>query len=218
MSYFKNFPTRYYQFDKDNIKLYTDLSIRPAVVNELLSDYSNLEPYLVEDGETPEILAYKKYDDVELHWAIMLANNIMNLYEDWPMNDKALFDYKKQKYETQLDTTGNSVTLDDDGLYEFLDLVGLPENAYTGSYTMPTGEVVTLRPHHFEDDNHNQFWFSSHTVTTDAKGRVFTPPTLTPISHNAYEDALNEAKREIFLPTAAVIRRMKKELGPLVNA
>jgi hypothetical protein len=217
MSYFKNFPTRYYQFDKDNIKLYTDLSIRPAVVNELLSDYSNLEPYLVEDGETPEIIAYKQYDDVELHWAIMLANNIMSLYEDWPMNEKALYEYKKQKYAAQIDSIGNSVTLDDDGLYEFLDFVGLPVNGYVGSYTMPTGEVVPLKPHHFEDADLGYYSFDSYSVTTDAKGRVISSPTLTPVSHNAYEDALNEAKREIFLPTAAVIRRMKKELGPLVN-
>ena len=217
MSYFSNFPTRYYQFDKNNIKLYTDLSIRPAVVDDLLSDYSNLEPYLVQDGETPEIIAYKQYDDVELHWAIMLANNIMNLYTDWPMNDKVFKDYLSDKYKNQVDTNNDSVVLNADGLYEFLDFTGLPENGYESTYTDPDGKIIIIRPHHFEDENENMYDFSSFSVQFDAKGRAFVPPTLTPVSFNAYEENLNEAKRNIFLPTAAVIRRMKKELGPLVN-
>ena len=218
MSYFNNFPKRYYEFDKNNIKLYTDMSIRPAVVDELLSDYSNLEPYTIQDGETPEIIAYKRYDDVELHWAIMLANNIMNLYEDWPMNDKVLKDYISDKYKSQTDNSGNAVTLDDEDLYTFLEFTGTPSNGYTSNHTTTAGNIITLKPHHFEDSSGNSYTFDTLSVTTDARGRSFSLPALTPVSYGTYEELLNESKREIFLPTAAVIRRMKKELGPLVNA
>ena len=39
--------------------------------------------YDVQDGETPEMIAHKYYDDPELHLTIMIANNITDYYSEW---------------------------------------------------------------------------------------------------------------------------------------
>ena len=38
--------------------------------------------YDVQDGETPEMIAYKYYGDAELHWVIMVINDITDYYSD----------------------------------------------------------------------------------------------------------------------------------------
>ena len=213
MSYFSNFPSRYYQFDKDNIKLYTDISIRPAIVEQLVGDYSNLESYLIKDNETPEIIAYRYYGDVDLHWAIMITNNILSLYEDWPMNNGSFKDFVYEKYRTQYDSEGTEVVLTDDEVYEYVSFEGTPSNNYTSFIN----GLVEMKPHHFKDEDGNEYSYESYSANFDAFGRSIIQPDLFPVSHWDYEESLNEAKRLIYLPTSTIIRRMQKELGPLVN-
>ena len=55
----------------------TRLVLRKTKENILDFDY-----YDVKDGETPEMIAHKYYDDVELHWTILVANDIVDYYED----------------------------------------------------------------------------------------------------------------------------------------
>ena len=49
--------------------------------------FFDFDYYDVKDGETPEMIAYKYYDDVELHWTIFLVNNIVDYYEDYECSE-----------------------------------------------------------------------------------------------------------------------------------
>ena len=50
------------------------------------------------DGETPEILASKLYNDPELHWIILLLNDITDRYHQWPQNTNQFIAYINDKY------------------------------------------------------------------------------------------------------------------------
>ena len=63
------------------------------------------DTYDVKEGETPESLADKLYGDSELHWIVMLMNNVTDRYHDWPMNFSQLNAYLQEKY---VDSDGNS--------------------------------------------------------------------------------------------------------------
>ena len=39
--------------------------------------------YLVPEGETPEQVANRIYDDPNLHWVIMIINDMSDIYEQW---------------------------------------------------------------------------------------------------------------------------------------
>ncbi len=62
--------------------------------------------YLVNDGETPEIIANEFYGDPDLHWVVLFAQRITNPYYDWPMHYFDLVKYTTKKYEELGGLTG----------------------------------------------------------------------------------------------------------------
>ena len=97
--YFDNFPTIPYDSEltgqyKDVKNLLRRVGIRAKVkANTLLFD-----TYDVRNGETPESLAFKLYGNAELHWVIMMINNITDRYHDWPMTEAQFLQFLKDKY------------------------------------------------------------------------------------------------------------------------
>lgn len=55
-------------------------------------------PYTVEQGERPDQIAARYYDNPELDWVIYLANDIMDPYYDWPLSQNQLYEYLSAKY------------------------------------------------------------------------------------------------------------------------
>ena len=55
-------------------------------------------PYTIEQGERPDQIAARYYDDPELDWIIYLANDIMDPYYDWPLSQNQLYEYLTAKY------------------------------------------------------------------------------------------------------------------------
>ena len=217
MPYFKPFPYINYAFPDGDSRLYKNLSIRPGIADELLNDESNLQVYYVESGETPETIAFDLYGDENMHWIIMLTNNIMNLYTDWPMNDDMFKEYLYEKYRTQLDSDGVERTLSDDQVYEFISFVGLPDNNYQSYIEDTSGWKILIRPHHFEDEDGDEYAYHTFSQTTDAFGRTLVQPTLTPVSYEQYELNLNDTKKQIYLPSRYVANKMKAQFGNIVN-
>ena len=87
MSYFSMFPKLFYDHKgNEKFNLQTNLMTRLIVRTDVKDDLFDFDYYNVQDGETPEMIAHKYYDDSELHWTIFLANNIVDYYEDWPMS------------------------------------------------------------------------------------------------------------------------------------
>ena len=44
------------------------------------------------------MIAHKYYDDVNLHWTIMVVNDVIDYYEDWPMSVQKFEEFVKNKY------------------------------------------------------------------------------------------------------------------------
>jgi len=57
--------------------------------------------YEVKDGETPEILAEMIYGDVYYHWVLLLFNDIIDPYEDWPKGSNTIENHISRKYPGQ---------------------------------------------------------------------------------------------------------------------
>ena len=57
------------------------------------------DTYDVKEGESPESIADKLYGDSELHWVIMLINNITDRYHQWPLSSGQFLDYINDKYD-----------------------------------------------------------------------------------------------------------------------
>lgn len=214
MAYFNEFPYIRYEFP-DDIRLIKNLSIRPAVVDEFFGERSNFETYTIRDGDTPETIAYDLFGDPQLHWTIMLPNNVLNLYEDWPKTTAQFDLYLLSKYRAS-----DSDTLDE--IREFIEFTG----SVTNNFQTTIGDSDSVRsriarPHHFEDANGVIYPYDSiigNVGRLDAWGRLMVLPKVTPISIFEYESRLNEGKRDIVVPKFGVAQRMKAQLRDLVNA
>ena len=219
MSYFKNFPYVRYPFP-DNVKRdFKNISLRPTI-HEDVYDAQNLEGYLVKDDETPETIAYDHYGEVEMHWIIMLVNNVMNLYTDWPKSTGHFEDYIFYKYKNVLDDNGvDTRTLSRAEVLERTQFVGTPDDAYLSKITRINEPEfsVTIFPPYFEDVDGTLFSYDSMFATKDVHGNTLVQEEMVPVSYYEWESRLNEKKKEIWIPSVNLARRMQKQLKDMMN-
>ena len=79
--------------------LLTNLMTRVKLRTDIKNDIYTYDYYNVVDGESPEIIAFKYYDNPEYHWTILVANDIIDYYEQWPMSTQKFEEFVKEKYE-----------------------------------------------------------------------------------------------------------------------
>ena len=97
--FFENFPIiAYDSVGNGEYKAVTDLLRRVALRSKVRSNVLVFDTYDVKQGETPEMLADKLYNDPELHWVILLINDITDRYHQWPMNNNQFLTYLNDKY------------------------------------------------------------------------------------------------------------------------
>lgn len=98
-NYFNNFPKTVYSLN-DSISLDRITNLMACFsFDESLTENSILYyEYVVPDGETPEILAYKLYGSSEDHWIILKLNGIMDVKKDWPLDQRSLSVAINDKY------------------------------------------------------------------------------------------------------------------------
>ena len=99
MSYFKRFPLMVYDMKDDgNYKLLPDILRRVRQRNAIKQGQFVFDNYDVVDGEKPEDVAYKWFGDAQLHWVILMTNNVTDRYYGWPMNFVQFQEYLTDKY------------------------------------------------------------------------------------------------------------------------
>ena len=105
--YFDSFPVIFYDSSGDLIfKDVTNLLRRVGLRTKVRTNSLLYDTYNVKEGETPEIIAHKLYGDSELHWIVLLVNNVTDRYHQWPMNYSQFLQYINDKY-VNADGTSN---------------------------------------------------------------------------------------------------------------
>lgn len=86
--FFDLFPHILYTFDDPalgNFKQAVNIFVRTKMLGSVLSGTSIYYSYYIKDGDTPEIIAAKYYNDPTTHWIILYANQIIDPYYEWPL-------------------------------------------------------------------------------------------------------------------------------------
>ena len=96
--YFSSFPVIPYGSTDGTVKNVTNLLRRVAIRTKVKSNAALFDTYDVKNGETPEIIADKLYEDPELHWVVLMVNNVTDRYHDWPMSEQQFNSYLNEKY------------------------------------------------------------------------------------------------------------------------
>jgi len=99
MSYFNQFPLMAYDVKGDkNYKLLPNILKRVKLRSGLRSGAFLFDNYDVIDGERPEDVAYKVFGDAQLHWVILMTNNVTDRYYQWPLSQPQFAEHLTDKY------------------------------------------------------------------------------------------------------------------------
>ena len=83
-----------------NVDILKNLTARAKVSDALLNSGGFYQTITVQDGERPDILSKRLYNNESFHWTFLLLNpQIKNIWDDWPMGSAQLLDYVTNKYQ-----------------------------------------------------------------------------------------------------------------------
>ena len=88
-----------YDMKGDSVrKLLPDILRRVKLRATIKSGGMLFDRYDVKEGEKPEDVAFKWFGDAELHWIILMTNNVTDRYYGWPMNQAQFAEFLTDKY------------------------------------------------------------------------------------------------------------------------
>ena len=101
--YFSNYPKIAYDITGTNntnpdFTVAVNLMVRNKIRDAVESDITIFYPYIVSEGMRPDVLAYQYYGDTQYTWSILLVNNIIDPYWEWPLSYKDFRGYIITKY------------------------------------------------------------------------------------------------------------------------
>ena len=99
--YFANIKSALIDVDgSGNIDVMKNLAAKAKVDEALITNAGYYETISVIDGERPDIMSKRLYNDEKYHWTFLLLNpQIKNIWDDWPMKQSQLIEYCTQKYQ-----------------------------------------------------------------------------------------------------------------------
>jgi len=199
MAYFEELPEISYisrlansNRNEDRI-LVKNIFKRAKLRTDIESAITAFNYYLIEEGERPDTLAKKIYDNEELDWVILITNNITNIRDQWPLSNNDLNSYMLDKYgsQTQLQETHHYETKEVRDSSNRLIMKGglVVGEEFQFQYNVPVGVAST--------------------------GNIYNAPTLIDgenarglVSNYQYEVRKNDEKRKIKI--------MKREFVPVI--
>jgi len=75
-----------------------DISKRMILIDSIKQRAETYTNYIVKEGEKIEDVAYDAYGDPSYHWVIILMNDIVDPFFDWPLSTKELDSYVSENY------------------------------------------------------------------------------------------------------------------------
>ena len=178
MGYFRELPNLLYQSflpDKKSSLDYTEvknLFRRTKLRDDLQNVFTLFDKYEIPDEFRPENVAEDFYGNDELDWVVLTTAGIVNVRNEWPLNNRDIFDYSFEKYGDNLNAT------------RFFETKEIKNSS--GSIILEKGKVV---------DSDFVFKYYDTNGIVEVKGTN----VRTGISNYDYEVRLNDEKRSIFI-------------------
>src|ERR1017187_7509567 len=100
VTFFNKLPIVLFDLDGTGTKIRAirDILHRGRFLPKVLKNILVMYPYVVQDGETPEIIAAKLYGSPQYHWIVLLCNDIVNLWQEWPLSYDQFVAYLNTTY------------------------------------------------------------------------------------------------------------------------
>jgi hypothetical protein len=212
--YFNYFPKTFYTNDnnKNGVDVVTNIIARFSFNSALKENSSAFYQYDIKDTDTPEIIAYKYYGNVERHWIVLLFNNIIDPQFDWPMQDRVFNEYVNSKY-------GSRAV--EDGFSSGLSWARSQSNVH--SYYKVTRTVLSSDKTSYTDElqideqTYNELSDTTETYVLPNGSTITETVTKKIKTFYDFELGENESKRKINLLKPEFVPEVEKEFKRVVK-
>ena len=201
MQYFKALPRIYYTDKNGRTITYTNLLTRVNIIPSVLNNPMSYYQYDIQEGDTPEIIAYKYYNDIYRYWIVMFSNQLLDPQWDWPMSQSVFNNYLAKKYNFNTTTTVHH--------YEKV-LTQINSETF-----LPESQTIEI-----SFDEYNLLYNTSGKTTSYNLQNGDTTSITTQVnavSYYDYEMRLNESKRSIKLLNAIYVEQLENEMKNLLK-
>ena len=148
---------------------------RATLREDIFQNLTFFTKYSIEGNDRPDNVAHKVYQNSDLDWVILLANNITHIPTEWPMPQNDFDRFLLDKYDNY-------------------------DTIYNGVHHHETIEVkdsndVTIVPEGLEVSSDFTQTYYDYYVS----GMVTASNITRPVTNYEYEEKLENEKREIFI-------------------
>ena len=149
---------------------------RGKLREDIFQETTFFEKYQIQGDDRPDNVAHKFYGKAHYDWVVLLSNNIINIYEEWPLPQAGWDAYLLEKYDNDYDKLYNGVHhYESKKVANSRGVVIFPEGVKVGA-----AQSVSY---------YDQYANQQTTVNPISKA----------ITNYEYESRVNDDKRSIFL-------------------
>ena len=169
-----------------------NIFMRGKLREDIFQNISVFTKYKIIGDDRPDNVAFEIYGDANLDWLVLTCNNILNVYDEWPMSQFNFENYLLEKYET----------------YENVNAT----HHYETTEIKNTVGVVVL-PAGLEVDSDFSFSFYDEKIG----GMTIVSSPVTEITNYMYEDKLQEDRRNIFILKPRFLNVVKDDMQEMME-
>ncbi len=159
---------------------------------DIFQDLTFFTKYQIQGDDRPDNVAFEIYQDSTLDWLVLMANNVINIQNEWPIANSVFDELMTDKYES----------------YE--NLIGGIHHYETIEVKDASGVVIVKAGLQVES-NYSVIFFDER-----ANELKTITPTI-PVTNYEYEQKINEGKRNIYLLRPKYIQVVRDDLEDLMT-
>ena len=212
--FFSYYPKTLYSNDNKPTSLDTITNIisrfrfEPTVATNAAAFYY----YNIKDSDTPEIIASKYYDNPERHWIVLMFNDIIDPFYDWPLNYHNFIEFVDKKYTAN----GAANTPSQTGLAWAMDVNNVKE--YFKVITSTVQGSSTIEKISVDVNAYINVSSSSTSYSLQDGNHVTVSISKETQTYYDYENELNESKRAIKLLKPEYVSQVEDEFQRIISA
>ena len=159
---------------------------------DIFQNLSFFTKYSISGDDRPDNVAFEIYQDSTLDWLVLMANNIVNIQNEWPISN----------------TDFDELMLDKYGSYDTL---------FNGIHHYETIEVKDARDVKIVNAGLKVESDYSVTFFDERAGGMRTVTPTIPVTNYQYEQKVNEDKRNIYLLQPRYLQVVRDDLEDIMT-
>ena len=196
-SYFSEVPNFEYVSRLPDAKISDYITVknffkRGFLREDIFQNLAFFTKYSISGNDRPDNVAFEIYQDSTLDWLVLMANNIVNIQNEWPISN----------------TDFDELMLDKYGSYDTL---------FNGIHHYETIEVKDARDVKIVNAGLKVESDYSVTFYDERAGGMRTVTPTIPVTNYQYEQKVNEDKRNIYLLQPRYLQVVRDDLEDLMT-